>query len=208
MSALKMFCFLKLNIISICIISHTFASLENEPKCVSQFDYEYKVIQKLVELDNKIKDQQKAINKLTEECEVNKKKLQEVAFSAYLVPDMTAVTSHRVIVFDLVQNNIGDAYNGKTGIFVCKIPGVYVFYWVVTNKDHTWMDSELVINGEEKSQAFSDAGNHADYAVATNVVTAELKFGDQVWIRSGTFHNGNIAGERRTSFSGWLLYGH
>lgn len=185
----------------------TFALSENEPKCVSQFDYEYKVVQKLVELENKVKEQQQAIDKLIEESEAFKKLRHESAFSAYLTPDLTGVPNHRIIVFDEVQTNIGDAYNGKTGIFICKIPGVYVFYWVVTNKNRTWMDSELVINGKEKSQAFSDAGDHDDYAVATNVVTAELKFGDQVWIRSGTWHNGNIAGERRTSFSGWLLYG-
>lgn len=68
------------------------------------------------------------------------------------------------------------------------------------------MDSELVINGEEKSQAFSDAGDHDDYSVASSSVIAELKFGDQVWIRSGTWHNGYIAGEKRSMWSGWLLY--
>jgi hypothetical protein len=119
---------------------------------------------------------------------------------------MASVTNYRIIIFDEVQTNIGNAYNGKSGIFSCRSPGVYVFYWVVTNKDATWMDSQLVVNGEERSQAFSDAGNHNDYAVASNVVVTELKSGDLVWIRCGTWHNGKLGGQRRTSFSGWKLY--
>jgi hypothetical protein len=119
---------------------------------------------------------------------------------------MASVTNYRIIIFDEVQTNIGNAYNGKSGIFACRSPGVYVFYWVVTNKDRTYMDSELVVNGEERSQAFSDAADHTDYAVASNVVVTELKSGDQVWIRSGTWHSGKLGGQRRTSFSGWKLY--
>lgn len=131
---------------------------------------------------------------------------QEVAFSAYLLKDLTKVLNFQIIIFDEVQTNIGDSYNGKTGIFVCKIPGVYVFHWATTNKDRTYMDTHLVVNGGEKCRAFSDAGDHSDYTVATNTVISELKFGDQVWIRCGDWHNGHIAGAKRTSFSGWLLY--
>ena len=66
-----------------------------------------------------------------------------VAFSAYLTNDMSSVPNYRTIIFDEVQTNVGNAYNGKTGIFNCQTPGVYAFYWVVTNKDHTYMDSSL-----------------------------------------------------------------
>ncbi|XP_053384851.1 complement C1q-like protein 4 [Mercenaria mercenaria] len=189
-----------------CITTSIFGSLEDEPQCVSRFDYEFKVVQKLADLENKPKEQQQTTESLQHKCTGNAVSENQVAFSAYLTGDMTSVPNHRIIIFNEVQTNVGDAYNGKTGIFVCRIPGVYVFYWVTTNKDHTYMDSELVVNGEERSQAFSDSGNHNDYSVASNVVTTELKFGDQVWIRSGTWHNGKIGGERRTSFSGFMLY--
>jgi glucuronosyltransferase len=121
---------------------------------------------------------------------------------------VTGAPNYVPIVFDHVLTNIGGAYNGKSGIFACHQPGVYVFYWVTTNKDTTYMDSELVVNGEEQCQAFSDSGNHNDYTVASNTVVVDLKQGDQVWIRIGTWHDGQLGGEKRTSFSGWLLYKH
>ncbi|XP_045177014.2 complement C1q-like protein 4 [Mercenaria mercenaria] len=189
-----------------CITTSIFGSIEKEPQCVSRFDYEFKVVQKLAELENKLKEQQQTIESLQHKCTGDVVSDNQVAFSASLTGDMTSVPNHRIIIFNEVQTNVGGAYNGKTGIFVCKIPGVYVFYWVTTNKDRTWMDSELVINGEKRGQTFSDAGNHDDYSVASNIVVAELRFGDQVWIRSGTWHNGNLAGSHRTSFSGWILY--
>ncbi|XP_053383564.1 complement C1q-like protein 4 [Mercenaria mercenaria] len=189
-----------------CITSSLLGSLEEEPKCFSRFDYEYKVVQKLAELENKQKEQQQTIEKLTNKCSSGADTANEVAFSAYLTGDMTSVQSYRIIIFNEVQINIGEAYNGKTGIFVCRTPGVYVFFWVTTNKDRTYMNTDLVVNGDECSQAFSDSGGQNDYSVASNVVITELKFGDQVWIRSGAWHNGNLAGERRTSFSGWMLY--
>ncbi|XP_045176575.2 complement C1q-like protein 4 [Mercenaria mercenaria] len=188
------------------ITSSVFGSLEDEPQCLSRFDYEFKVVQKLADLENKLKEQQQTIENLQHKCTGDVLSEKQVAFSAYLTGDMTSVPSHRIIIFNEVQTNVGDAYNGKTGIFVCRIPGVYVFYWVTTNKNRNYMDSELVVNGNERSHAFSDSGDHDDYSVASNVVTTELRFGDQVWIRSGTWHNGNLAGERRTSFSGWILY--
>ena len=48
----------------ICFIKNMSAFLEEEPQCVSRFDYEYKVVQKLNELENKLKEHQRMIEAL------------------------------------------------------------------------------------------------------------------------------------------------
>lgn len=199
--------FTKFAVFLLCVVGNLCDSVpaqEEEPNCCSRFGCEYKILQRLSELETLISQQKKIIEAL----QASQVPRHEVAFSAYLTHDVTGFGNYLAITFDHVITNIGGAYNGKSGIFACYQPGVYVFYWVITNKDRTWMDSELVVNGIEQCQAFSDSGNHDDYAVASNVVVVDLKKGDQVWIRSGTWHNAQFGGERRSSFSGWLLYSH
>lgn len=129
----------------------------------------------------------------------------KVAFTATISQDLSSFPNQTPIKFDVIITNIGDSYLPSSGVFVCKIPGVYVFYWVTTNKNRTWMNTELVLNGVRKGTAMSDSGDINDYSVASNTVVLDLKFGDQVWVMSGTWHNGRMAGEWRSSFSGWLM---
>ena len=126
-------------------------------------------------------------------------------FSATMSRDIANVQNHATIVFDNIITNIGAAYSPSNGVFTCKMAGIYVFVWTTTNKNRTWMNTELVLNGQWKGIAFSDSGDHDDYSVASNTVVLDLDVGDQVWIRAGTWHNGHLGGESRTSFSGFML---
>jgi len=126
-------------------------------------------------------------------------------FSATMSRDIANVQNHATIVFDNIITNIGAAYSPSNGVFTCKMAGIYVFVWTTTNKNRTWMNTELVLNGQRKGIAFSDSGDHDDHSVASNTVVLDLDVGDQVWIRAGTWHNGHLGGESCTSFSGFML---
>ena len=58
------------NIVGFCFILAPWFVSANEPQCYSRFDYEYKVVQKLFELENSQKQHFEKINAL--EHEVNK----------------------------------------------------------------------------------------------------------------------------------------
>jgi len=130
---------------------------------------------------------------------------QRHVFSATMSRDIANVQNHATVVFDNVITNIGTAYSPSNGIFTCKLAGIYVFVWTTTKKDRTWMNTELVLNGQWKGLAMSDSGEITDYSVASNTVVLDIEVGDQVWIRAGTWHNGHLGGDSRTSFSGFML---
>lgn len=67
------------------------------------------------------------------------------------------------------------------------------------------MRTELMKNGVSVSYAASDADNLPDFAVATSFAVLNLAVGDRIWIRSGVWQNGAVAGDNLTSFAGWIL---
>ncbi|WAR01433.1 hypothetical protein MAR_007991 [Mya arenaria] len=92
-----------------------------------------------------------------------------VAFYVQLSTDMTHVGNHQTIVFDVVTTNIGNGYNRIDGIFTAPIGGTYVFTWTTTNKNRSYMTTELLKKGFiVLGKTTSDAMDHDDYAIATN----------------------------------------
>ena len=128
-----------------------------------------------------------------------------VAFYAVIQYDKTNVGNHQIIQFDWVKLNIGNGYNSGTGIFTAPSSGFYVFFWSTTNKDYTYMNSELMVRGSIYGKTMSDAGEHDDYESASNMAIVQLSRGDLVWLRSGTWHDRHLAGEQFSTFSGFRL---
>ncbi|XP_060588620.1 complement C1q-like protein 4 [Ruditapes philippinarum] len=129
-----------------------------------------------------------------------------VAFYTQLSKDVGNIGNHQTIIFDIVTTNVGHGYNPVDGIFTAPLQGTYVFFWLNTNKDHSYMNTELVKNSTVVGKSMSDAADHADYAAASNSAVLQLKAGEEVWVRSGTWHSGTLAGDYYSTFSGWLLY--
>ncbi|XP_071166726.1 complement C1q tumor necrosis factor-related protein 3-like [Mytilus edulis] len=129
----------------------------------------------------------------------------KVSFMAHLSTDLSRVGNNHTIHFDRVITNNGQSYNPLDGIFHTPVTGTYVFIWTTTNRDHSYMNSELLKNGVRVARAMSDAMDHADYAVATSFAVINLTEGDEVWIQSGTWHSGALAGDDYSSFAGWIL---
>ena len=145
-------------------------------------------------------------------CHVNKVPLyisvtttRPVAFNAQLTSDVTAIKNHQTLNFDKVMINLGNGYNGVSGVFAAPEPGLYVFHWVNTNRDRSYMNTELIVRNQVYGKAMSDAMDHDDLAVASNLAVVQLEPGDQVWVRSGTWHSGKVAGDYYSTFSGYRL---
>ena len=125
-----------------------------------------------------------------------------VAFYAQLTTDKSGVTNHETLAFDKIMINLGNAYNGMSGVFTAPSMGLYAFHWTNTNADRSYMNTELIVQNQVYGKAMSDAMDHNDYAVASNLAIAQLNRGDQVWVRSGTWHNGKLRGDLYSTFSG------
>ena len=128
-----------------------------------------------------------------------------VAFYAEVTSDITHIGNHQVIHFDKIRTNIGNAYNSNTAMFTAPSNGIYTFHWTITNKDQSFMNTELIARRQVYGNAMSDAYNHNDYAVAANLAVISLNKGDQVYIQSGTWHSGVLAGNYYSTFSGYRL---
>lgn len=128
-----------------------------------------------------------------------------IAFYAQLSADHDHIGNHQAMIFDRVRTNIGNAYNNRDGVFTAPSPGIYVFFWTTVNKDHSHMQTELVVNGVQFGRAWADSWDHIDYSMASNTVIVSLKTGDTVWIRSDTVHSAFTSGQNFATFSGWLL---
>ncbi|XP_053380322.1 complement C1q tumor necrosis factor-related protein 3-like [Mercenaria mercenaria] len=81
-----------------------------------KFDYDYKVMQKLLRFEREIKEP-KQRNACTD--------TKHVAFMAELSADLVDPSSGTTVVFDSVRTNVGDGYKSGPGIFVAPVNGTY-----------------------------------------------------------------------------------
>ena len=132
----------------------------------------------------------------------------QIAFYAHLSHNIDRLGIHQTIIFDQVRTNQGNAYKAVDGEFVVTLAGTYFFIWTISNGDHTYMQSELVVNGKVFGHIISDAYNHNDWAVSTAFTIVSLQVDDRVWIRSGTTHTGHVngVGYGTSSFAGFVLW--
>ena len=132
----------------------------------------------------------------------------QIAFYAHLSHNIDHLGNHQPIVFDQVRTNQGNAYKAVDGEFVATLAGTYYFIWTISNSDRTYMQSELVVNGNVYGQIISDAADHSDWAVSTAFTIVSLQVDDRVWIRSGTVHTGHVngVGYGTSSFAGFVLW--
>ena len=143
--------------------------------------------------------------KLLCHCIFSATQSESVAFYAQLTKDKSGIKNHETLTFDKVMINLGNAYNGMSGVFTAPTVGLYAFHWTNTNADRSYMNTELIVQNQVYGKAMSDAMDHDDYAVASNLAIAQLNRGDQVWVRSGTWHSGKLRGDLYSTFSGYRI---
>ncbi|XP_052789067.1 heavy metal-binding protein HIP-like [Mya arenaria] len=171
-------------------------ALSQEPGiCTSRFDYDYKILRKLHDLEVEIEAVKQTLH-------------DRVAFMAELSHDLKSFTKGATVVFDHTILNNGSRYNPSNGVFVAKAPGLYVFHLVATSRpgsgNHIFL--HVMKNNEQVNYLFLD--KNVDFHHHRSVPTVlEIAAGDQVKvIIHGSDGTPTLAGCCfHTHFSGYSL---
>lgn len=185
---------------------------DREPQCYSRFDYEYKVVQKIVALENMYNELKTKNSELRMEIESLKStneglKSSEgeeptIAFLAVLNVHRSNLAGKATIVFDTAITNLGNGYNSSDGVFTAPYSGTYLFSATILadNGGEVW--SQFMLNEEKVAHIYARAsdGRHDQ---GSNTVILQLSKGDRVYVQN--YHKTIIYGSRYSSFSGALL---
>lgn len=89
-----------------------------------------------------------------------------------------------IVIYDIVEINIGEGYDFMIGIFRVLELGVYVFQWISVIILGKWFEIELNINGYQKR--LNSCNNKGEIVffnlLCILMVIIEVKEGDIVWI--------------------------
>lgn len=133
--------------------------------------------------------------------------VDSVAFYAHLSSSLPASVAHRIIAFDTVVTNVGNAYHPHMGTFIAPKSGLYVFTWTIRMYGRTYHTTELVVNNNIVNMLYFNPAGNIDGSVSSTAVVY-VNQGDDVLIRTGAdYHNGEIISGNNgwSSFAGWIL---
>ena len=127
------------------------------------------------------------------------------AFNAKLSA-ATGANFNGTLVFNTVQYNIGNHYNGTNGRFTAPVDGRYLFNWytnVNTDSNATSLWGDWLINGSYSGFRFYTYVSHGGWELLTASIIFDLNSGDyvNVWVST----SGNYDGGQYGSFNGCLL---
>lgn len=129
-----------------------------------------------------------------------------VAFDATIAEHhIEHIGMNQIVVFDLVIENIGNAYNRHTGTFVAPVDGIYVFSAALTSPSDKSFLTRFVKNGGGFSAMYASGFESGGSQTTSNTVVHQLRQDDVVCI----VHEGvdkMILGYGLSTFSGFLLY--
>ncbi|KAL4234592.1 hypothetical protein ACF0H5_006233 [Mactra antiquata] len=130
-----------------------------------------------------------------------------VAFTVILTNRLMNLGLNQNVIFDVIETNIGNAFNPQLGVFVAPLSGTYVFHVTIFAPIDEEVWCKIIVTGSSKGDAYAHGGtNNSDTGSQTIIV--HLNQGDNVAIRNGqAAHNvyGNDA-TWTTTFSGFLLH--
>ena len=114
---------------------------------------------------------------------------------------------HHTLIFDHIETNIGNGYNGHAGAFIAPINGVYMFFYTVFGTHPSYMSIEITVNSVARGVIYVDnVAAPSAYTGCTGVAVLVLNQADDCLIRThSTYHPiGSIRSDyvMRTSFSG------
>ncbi|XP_062582348.1 cerebellin-1-like isoform X3 [Saccostrea cucullata] len=134
---------------------------------------------------------------------------KQVAFHAYMSSNVQIKTlsKHKIFVYDRVETNVGNGYDVKSGKFTAPESGVYVIHTTTVAVDRSACTIEIVKNGVIKDIGFADAYDHNDRASSSTLTILNLKKGDVVNARAGSYGGKYLESQTsaRMSFSGFKL---
>ena len=108
-----------------------------------------------------------------------------VAFYAYMSTKEANVGPHHTLIFDHIETNIGNGYNGHTGSFIVPGNGVYMFFYTFVGAYPSYMSIEITVNIVPRGVILVDnqAAEHS-YAGCTGVAVFALNQGDDCSMRA------------------------
>ena len=128
------------------------------------------------------------------------------AFYAYMSHDEPDPGAHHLLIYDVIQTNVGNAYNQFTGIFTVPQDGVYSFTWSTRVACHNAHTTELVVNTKVLGSTYVYCGYNT---VTGHVITTASK-GQAVYVRTHETAGGAGAIKSdqfgRSAFSGFLIH--
>ena len=127
--------------------------------------------------------------------------------SAFLLGRNSAllVTSDsETIDFETTFYDVGNDVSSQSGVFKCRIPGLYYFSFSFRSYPHGsyGMRVDLLLNFEQMASIYMDA--FSKHNIQTRSVVLFLEQGDEVWLRANpnTYING---WDKANQFMGYLI---
>ncbi|XP_002732902.2 uncharacterized protein LOC100372009 [Saccoglossus kowalevskii] len=128
----------------------------------------------------------------------------KVVFSVARTSVLDPSSEHKPVTYDEVYTNVGEHYNGDTGIFTCPISGVYYFTMTALKQNSdTNMHVCFMRNQTKLTCAYSES---AGYGTGTNSIILELQEGDEMWVRLSAGNALYSASHGYSTFSGYMIY--
>ncbi|CAJ1085916.1 complement C1q-like protein 4 [Xyrichtys novacula] len=160
--------------------------------------------EKVNAMETKLKESENQIQ------ELKNKETTQVIFSAVVGGEggvsrtVGPFSTDTVLVFKKVFTNIGNAYNGVTGIFAAPVAGVYyftIFFHAAGDHEgklYMYKNADLIIVTHDQKSDTDPADNGG------NAVFLQLQQGDQVYVQLPA--NCHVWGSNgHTTFSGFLV---
>ena len=124
------------------------------------------------------------------------------AFSAQTEADLT---SAQTIRFNVEYVDIGNDFDHTTGVFTCRIPGLYFFTYTFQRYERVNMDIQLRVNNIAKAVLNVKHSEANDHDAHSQSVILQLEGGDQVILYT-TREMYILSNPQNNIFSGYLIH--
>lgn len=127
-------------------------------------------------------------------------------FVAHRTSDFEVTSGNKIIGFEVMKLNIGGDFNPTTGLFTCRIPGLYYFtfnFYPVHNAEGM-VDVYLTHNGVNVAYLYVQGGTSARISGSQSTIL-DLDIDDEVLLRAYAFTRIYGSTDGRSAFTGYLL---
>ena len=130
---------------------------------------------------------------------------QNVGFTVYNPGTSSDITRTALLKFSSLLYNSGNSFNLTTGLFVCRVPGLYLFSATIIKIGSSSNEAScyIGINNTNILRVLANSYNdHDPYPSGTNMLVKHLVIGDVVFLAGC---NGVSHMDSSSSFSGVLV---
>ena len=136
--------------------------------------------------------------------------------TSYTAPSMSAfsarkTSSHQissgteVVIFEAEDLDVGNDFNPSTGVFTCRIQGLYYFAFTFLPYSSYDFYAFLEHNGTRKVKIFTN-GLSSHYAMQSQSVILSLQIGDEIKLTADASSYIYNSGDLTNTFNGYLIH--